>query len=154
MKLNVKRGFTLIELLVVVLIIGILAAVAVPQYQKAVEKSRAAEALILLKSIKDQQTVCFLEHGQGNDHCTSAEELFASSALEINGEQDPGCIEDYGLMNCGPSTKDFVYVVSAGQVFADRKPWWTKYYLTYYNSQNISCTNLDENKNWCQMIGM
>ncbi len=45
-----KTGFTLIELLVVVLIIGILASIAVPQYQKAVERSKAVQAITWLKS--------------------------------------------------------------------------------------------------------
>ena len=69
-----KGAFTLIELLVVVLIIGILAAVAVPQYQKAVEKARLAEAFVLGKHFKQMEELYKMANG---NYTGSFEELQA-----------------------------------------------------------------------------
>ena len=78
-----SRGFTLIELLVVVLIIGILAAIAVPQYQLAVEKSRLAEALNIMSYAQKMVKLHYLEVGNDSEKWGNASEY-----IELPGFND------------------------------------------------------------------
>ena len=117
-----KKGFTLLELLVVVLIIGILTAIALPQYKMAVTKAKVASILPLMRRWKDALQEYKLQHGSYDD----LDRFTGGATLGVNwpsdwndGESNScgdsiGCGNDYwgcgidvnGKVACFTSTSD------------------------------------------------
>ena len=152
---NNNKGFTLIELLVVVLIIGILAAMAMPQYFKAMERSRMTEAVTLLANIaqaqqrKYMQINAYAENYSGLDVApkgASAGNYCTKGTLAADGK----CGKGNGFLVSLEQTNTGL---NKGNAVAKRVGPGTLQYqynlVRYYNGEGTQCNA--ENKNGAEL---
>ena len=103
-----KKGFTLIELLVVVLIIGILSAVALPQYQKAVTKARLTQIDTTFAALKKGISVWLLTNGGYPSSTVNFVGESANGSLDIDVPADENLVSAY----CAPGTCEVYFLIN------------------------------------------
>ena len=154
-KLNCK-GFTLIELLVVIVIIGILAAIVFPQYEKSMERNKSTEALKNLKAVKDLQSLCLVEKGEDSTLCGDGQGE-AHNLFDYTGIIQGNTAQQCDGSACGPSTDNFDYYMDGQMIYAKRNSSQPKYLLMTTSREGLEnrmqCINQSGVKNYCQIIG-
>ncbi len=157
---NWKEGFTLLEVLIVVLIIGVLTAVSLPQYMKAVERARMTEAVTLLANIAQAQGRKYiqvnryvtnfmgldLQFEKGHGVTIYTHEQVNQNASEPERENDtPIALTGSGfeVSLTGTSLNEGV---ATAQRYSHNGPLQYQYALTRrYASPNTSCVGTNEN---------
>ena len=91
-EFRMNRGFSMIEVIVVVVVIGIMLAVALPKYNRVVEKSRQAEAFTNLAAIRGAQARYYAEKGVWAQDDTDSD---AFDKLDFEEPVDPEQYFDY-----------------------------------------------------------
>lgn len=88
-----KKGFTLIEMLVIILIVGVLAAIALPEYKNAVEKTRTSQAKTFLNAIYKNYQLCLVERSKSQCTKVAADDnIFTNGDIQIQGQSTTTCM--------------------------------------------------------------
>ena len=143
-------GFTLIELLVVVLIIGILAAIALPQYQRIVDKTRFSTLMITTKALADANERFYLTNDRYSTNFAELDIDISANSISSGGtyayfdwgycvlydNQEVNCVNNKNLKN--------IFII--------------KYDAGTYLPSTINCVSLNEDNSrydkLCQSVGI
>jgi prepilin-type N-terminal cleavage/methylation domain-containing protein len=104
-NLRDQKGFSLIELMIVVVIIGILAAIAIPRFSNIADRARQGEADPILRQIHNMQEMHFADFGT------------YAGAAGLTAAADPGVagnLAQYGWDPLNVATDWFTYEITAG----------------------------------------